>query len=122
MAGLKRIVERPYARRLMGGWIIQRSELIEALKKGEAVELDKITVGARQLQKLITLLPYEECLIRSNGRLEVETVERVMRSQNGKRKLGFRKPRHYRQFMAMPGGAWLPRNVKKVVVLRPRKF
>ena len=51
--------------------------MLEALRKGEAVELDKIVVGGKQLQRLINLLPYEDCLVRANGRLEIETVTRV---------------------------------------------
>jgi len=107
----------------MGGWIIQHSELIDALKKGQAVELDKLTVGANQLRRLINLLPYDDCLIRANGRLEIETVERFIRgSRVGVPKTHYRKPRKYRQFMAIINGAWIPRGATKVVVLRPRKF
>ncbi len=123
MSRNNRIVERPWGRRLMGGWIIQRSELIDALKKGQAVELDKLTVGANQLRRLINLLPYDDCLIRANGRLEIETVERFIRgSRVGVPKTHYRKPRKYRQFMAIINGAWIPRGATKVVVLRPRKF
>lgn len=117
-----RIVERPWGRRLKGGWIIQRSELIDALKKGQAVEFGKLTVGADKLRKLITLLPYEDCLIRANGNLEVQTIQRVIVSRNGTRKTSFRKPRHYNQFMSIVNGAWIPRGATKVVVLRPRKY
>lgn len=122
MQKVKRIVERPWGRRLKGGWVIQRSQLIEALKKGEAVELDKVVVGAKQLHELIRLLSYEDCLIRANSRLEVETVKRVIRSRNGKRKAGFQRPRSGYQFMSIVNGAWLPKGVTRVVVLKPRKF
>jgi len=119
---VKRIVERPWGRRLKGGWVIQRSQLIEALKKGEAVELDKVVVGARQLHNLLRLLPYEDCLIKTNGNLIAETVQRVIRSQNGKRKTGFQKPRSGYQFMSIVNGAWLPKGATRVVVLKPRKY
>lgn len=122
MQKVKRIVERPWGRRLKGGWVIQCSQLIEALKKGEAVELDKVVVGAKQLQNLLRLLSYEDCLIRANGKLEVETVKRVIRSRNGTRKTGFQKPRSGYQFMSIINGAWLPKGVTRVVVLKPRKF
>ena len=122
MQKVKRIVERPCGRRLRGGWIIQRSQLIEALKKGEAVELDKVVVGAKQLQSLLRLLSYEDCLIKANGRLEVETVQRVIRRRNGTRKTGFQRPQSGYQFMSIVNGAWIPKSVTKVVVLRPRKF
>ena len=124
MQKVKRIVERPWGRRRKGGWIIQRSQLIEALKKGEAVELDKVIVGAKQLQKLINLLPTQDCLIRSNGRLEIETVIGVpYKSRDGHYRWGFRQPnKGYRQFMAIVNGAWLPKVATRVVVLKPRKF
>lgn len=124
MATNKRIVERPWGRRRNGGWIIQCSELIKALKKREAVELDKVVVGAGQLQKLINLLPTQDCLIRSNGRLEIETVIRVpYNSRDGHYRWGFRQPnKGYRQFMAIVNGAWIPRGATRVVVLRPRKY
>lgn len=122
MSGIKRIVERPWGRRRKGGWVIQCSELLEALKKGEVFELDNVRVGASQLRRLISLLPYEDCLIRANGNLEIQTIQRVIRSNNGTRKTGFRKPKHYHQELSIVNGAWLRRNLTKILVLRPRKF
>jgi len=117
-----RIVERPWGRKQNGGWIIQRTDLLELLKKGEVVEFDKVCVGAITLRKLINLLPYDDCLIRANGKLEVETVERVIRSQNGKRKTGFRRPKHYYQFLSIHHRAWMPNRFERLVVIKPRKF
>jgi len=122
VSGIKRIVERPWGRRRKGGWIVQRSELLEALKKGEVFELDNVRVGANQLRRLIGLLPYDDCLIRANGRLEIETLQRVIRNNNGTRKTGFRKPKHYHQELSIVNGAWLRRNFTRILVLRPRKF
>ncbi len=122
MSGNKRIVERLFGRRRKGGWVLQRQQLIEALKKGEVFELDNVRVGASQLRRLIGLLPYDDCVIRANGRLEVETIQRVIRSNNGTRKIGFRKPKHYHQEISIVNGAWLRRNFTKILVLRPRKF
>ncbi len=122
MSGIKRIVERPFGRWRKGGWVLQRQQLIKALKKGEVFELDKVRVGASQLRRLIGLLPYDDCLIRANGRLEIETIQRVIRSNNGTRKTGFRKPKHYHQELSIVNGAWLRSNFTKILVLRPRKF
>ena len=122
MQKVKRIVERPFARKMNGGYVLSCSGLIESLKKGEAVELGKVTVGAKQLQSLLRLLSYEDCLIRANGRLEVETVKRVIRSRNGNRKTGFQRPRSGYQFMSIVNGAWLPKAATRVVVLKPWKF
>ena len=118
----KRIVERPWGKRRKGGWVLQRQELLEALKKGEVFELDNVRVGAKQLSRLIGLLPYDDCVIRANANLEVETIQRVIRSNNGTRKTGFRKPKHYHQELSIVNGAWLRRNFTTIVVLRPRKF
>ena len=122
MSGNKRIVERLFGRRCKGGWVLQRQQLLEALKKGEVFELDNVRVGANQLRRLIGLLPYDDCLIRANGRLEIETLQRVIRNNNGTRKTGFRKPKHYHQAISIVNGAWLRRDFTKILVLRPRKF
>lgn len=120
---MKRLVQRPWGRRQHQGWIIQKAELLEALKKGDAIELDSMRVGSKQLQRLINLLPYEDCLVRANGRLEIETVTRVpYKGKDGHYRMGFRKPKHYHQFMAIVNGAWVPRGATKLVVLKPRKF
>lgn len=119
---MKRKIERPCGRKRSGGWVIQRGALLELLKKGDAVELSGITVGTQQLRKLINLLPYEDCLIRSNGRLEIETVQRVFVRRNGARTTSFQKPRHYHQFLGILHRAWLPRVVNTVVVVKPRKY
>lgn len=117
-----RIIERPWGCKRNGGWIIQRTDLLELLKKGEVVEFDKVYVGAITLRKLINLLPYDDCLIRANGKLEIETVERVIRSRNGKKKTGFRRPKHYHQFFSICHRAWMPEHFKRLVVIKPRKF
>jgi len=121
---VKRIVERPWGRRQRGGYIFLRSHLLEVLKKGEAVELDKVVVGAKQLQKLISLLPCEDCLLRANGNLEIETIISVpIQCKDGVFRMSFRKPnKGYRQFMSIVNGAWLPKVATRVVVLRPRKY
>ena len=118
----KRIVERLFGRRRKGGWVLQRQQLLEALKKDEVFELDNVRVGANQLRRLIGLLPYDDCLIRANGRLEIETLQRVIRNNNGTRKTGFRKPKHYHLAISIVNGAWLRRDFTKMLVLRPRKF
>ena len=100
-------------------------QLIKALKQGDAVEFGKITVGALQLRQLLTLMPYPDSLVRANGRLEFETVQRIGRQVNGVRKFSFRKPKHDYNFFAVRLGAWLPdtpakRISMKTVVLKPR--
>ncbi len=126
---MKHKVERPFGRRTRGGWVFSNKALLDALKKGQAVQIGKVMVGAKQLSDLIRLLPYEDTFIKANGRLEFETVERVFREDSaGVRKCGYRKPRHYHQYFAINRGAWLPqeydpkRQDMTLVVIKPKKY
>lgn len=128
----KRIVERPWGTRRNGSWVIRTTSLIDSLKKGEAVQLDKITVGTKNLVQLLRLLPGEYCRISANGRLEVETVELKFRrktlSVKGNKviqigKASYRKPKHYHNWFALEDGAWLKPYMRwNPVILKPRKF
>ena len=120
----KRIVERPWGTRSKGGWVILTENLIQSLKKGEAVRLDKIVVGTKKLIPLLKLLPGEYCRISGNGRLEVETVQFVSRKgKNGELKAGYVKPKHYYNWFALLDGAWLkPHMTINPVILKPRKI
>lgn len=119
MQKVKRIVRRPWGRRLKGGWVIQPDELLKALKDGQVAEFGNLHVGARQLSKLIVLMrfPNQELFITTNGRLEVENIARVLINKHTE----FRKPR-LRHSFRVDDKAWLPRGATKVVVLKPRKF
>ena len=120
---MKPIVQRPWGRRHSQGWVINKADLIEALKKGKALRLDGITVGAEQLRRLINLLPGQDILLRSNGRLEIETVAMTFRKVGDSRRAYFHKPKHYHQFLGILDGAWVPRAENlTVVALKPRKF
>lgn len=118
----KRIVERPWGRRRNGGWVIERKDLINALKKAEAVQLDKVMVGTRNLIELVKLVPHDDIQISANGYLELETVQRCARTRNGVRKFGFKHPLHYNQYFKLHNGAWVKRVPMSIVVLKPRKF
>ena len=121
----KRIVRRPWACRRKGGWIIQPADFLLALKEGEIVEIGKLHVGASQLGKLIKLMqfPDEEFLVSSNGRLEIETMKRVIVTKDGKRRTAFRKPR-LAHSIRVSDKAWLPKTSKPqtTVVIKPRIF
>lgn len=120
----KRIVERPWGTKRNGGWVIRTDNLIEALKKGDAVQLDKITVGTKNLIQLLRLLPGEYCRISANGRLEVETVQFISRKgKDGNRKAGYIRPKHYWHWFEIFDGAWLKPYMRvNPVILKPRKF
>ncbi|GAH63990.1 unnamed protein product, partial [marine sediment metagenome] len=91
---MKRKVERPWGRKRNGGYIIGTSQLVDALKKGDAVEFEKVTVGTRQLIQLLKLLPGEYCQVSANGRLEIETVQLISRKgKDGVMKAGYVKPK-----------------------------
>jgi len=119
---VKKIVERLWATRRLGGWVFQRSQLLDALKKGAVLEYEGIFIGTRELRKLLALMPDEDCLVRANGRLEIENIERVVRTRNGKRRSSFVKPRHSHQWFGLVDKAWVPPGVPQVVAIRPRKY
>jgi len=120
---LKRTVQRPWARKKGDGWVFWNADLIKALKAGDIVEFGKVSVGAAQLRRLLQLMPYPDILIRANGKLEVETVQRVSRKQgDGLYRTSFRKPGQNFSFFALVNGAWVPKAPKTVVVLKPRKY
>ena len=121
----KRVIRRPWGRKQNGGWIIQPNELLQALKGGEIAEFGKLHVGAKQLGKLIALMkfPDEEFLVSSNGRLDIETMKRVIVTKDGKRRTAFRKPR-LEHSIRVSNGAWMPESKKPMttVVIKPRVF
>ena len=122
----KRILRRPWGRKLKGGWVIQPEELLTALKGGEVAEFGKLHVGSRQLSELVKLMcfPDQELLIRSNGLLEVENIARILKeSKEGHRRTEFRKPKMSHSFR-VDNNAWIGKTAKPVttVIIRPRKF
>jgi len=122
----KRILRRPWGRRLKGGWVIQPDELLKALKDGDVAEFNKLRVGAKQLAELVRLMrfPDQELLIRSNGLLEVENIARILKeSEEGHYRTHFRKPRLAHSFR-VDNNAWIGKSAKPVVtvIIRPRKF
>lgn len=121
---MKRRIERLWGRRRNGGYVIQTSSLVESLKKGDAVEFEKITVGTKPLIQLLRLLPGEYCQISANGRLEVETVQFIPRkAKDGVFRAGYTRPKHYHNWFALHDGAWLkPYMRANLVVIKPRKF
>lgn len=122
---MKRKIERPHAVRRRGGWILSISKFLEILKKGDAVRVENVTVGSKNLSQLLKTLPGEFCRVSVNGRLEIETVQLVSRKQNGgTHKVGFVKPRHYYNWFALNDGAWIskPHMMVNPVILKPRKL
>ena len=119
---MKKTIERLWATRRQGGWVIQKSQLLDALKKGQVMEFGGIMVGTRELRKLLVLMPDDDCLIQSNGRLEVENVQRVIRTRNGKRRTSFVKPRHAHHWFGLVKNAWVPPGATELVAIRPRKY
>jgi len=122
----KRIVRRPWGRRLKGGWVIKPDSLLEALKGGDIAEFCKLHVGAKQLSKLIALMqfPDQELLVQSNGNLEVENISRVYVERGvGYCRTKYRKPRLSHSFR-VGNNAWIGKSAKPVVtvIIRPRKF
>ena len=119
---MKRIVQRPWGRRHRQGWIILKDELAKALKDGDAIQVGEVTVGARQLRQLVNLVPCRDVLIRSNGKLEVETIQRVIVRKPTSVKTSFRKPAHNWNYFSIFDKAWVPTVIKTLVVLQPKKY
>ena len=119
---MKRSVRRPWGRKHKGGWVILKEEFLKALKDASVAEIGEISVGAKQLRQIINLIPTEDCLlIKTNGRLEVETIDRVIRGDNGKRRTEFRKARMEHSFR-LDNKAWMPEKPMLTVVIRPKKY
>jgi hypothetical protein len=119
----KRIIVRLWGHRQRGGFVYRNCDLANALKKGEAVEVGKIIVGSKQLRELVRLMPYEHCLVRSNGSLEIESLKSVWRGKPPAVKCHFEKPRRglYTMFKIF-NGAWKPKDMTvDLVVIKPEK-
>ena len=120
----KRVIQRPYGRRKNGGWVIRQESLIKALKDGDAAELGKFQVGARQLRQLVSLMafPDEEVLVTFNGKLEVRNICKLYaQSRDGLRRAEFRVP-HFEHSFRLINKAWLPDKPKVVLVIKPKKY
>lgn len=121
---MKRIVEHPYGKKVRGGGHVYLIEnLLKSVKKAEAVEVGKITVGTRNLAKLLNLIPTQDVLVRSNGGLELEAVIRhYEKAKDGKPAIiRFRKPKR-ETFMHLVDRAWLNGEPQTVVVIRPKTY
>ena len=121
----KRILRRPWGRKHKGGWIIQPESLLEALKGGDVAEFGKLQVGAKQLGELVKLMrfPDQELLVRSNGLLEVENIQRYIARKPTSVRTEFRKPRLSHSFR-VDNKAWIGESKKPVitVIIKPKKF
>ena len=127
-----RVVAHPWAHRKRGvGFIFKPDSLIKALRLGDAVQLGDITIGTRNLIKLIRGFELPEnqlLLVSSNGNLEISNIGlRYVPDPKGDYP---RKAQHYtlrkglRHYITLHDRAWLPENgvPKMTVVLKPKKF
>jgi hypothetical protein len=125
----KRLIIRPWGRRRRGGWIINPESLIKVLKDGDAVQMGEITVGTRNLVKIIRgmELPENELLLlKCNGNLEISNIGlRYIPNPKGPNP---RKGQYYtlkpklRNTITLHNKAWLKGDIGKLLVLRPKKF
>ena len=119
----KRVICKLWGHRQRGGVVYKNADLTEALKKGELVEVGKITVGTRQLRELVRLMPYEHCIVRSNGCLEIESLKSVWRGKPPDVKCHFEKPRRGScASFKIVNGAWKPKFAGTTVVVKAQKF
>lgn len=123
-----RITGRPWACRRRGGWVIKPESFIEAVKAGDAVRIGEITVGTKNLVKIIrgmALPDNQYLLIKANGSLEIETIGiRFVRSDKG----NYREGQYHtltprlRNYIKLHDNAWVPGSIQTLVVLKPKKF
>lgn len=119
----KRVICRLWGHRQRGGYVYRRDELTNALKQGELVEVGKIQVGTRELRELVKLMPYEFCMVKSNGALEIEAITSVWRGQPPNCKNHFEKPRRGpNAAFKLLDGAWKPKTVNTTVVVKAQKY
>lgn len=123
---VKESVERPFAFKRLGGLVISRKSLIKAIKEGDMVKLGKITVGAGELRQLLNAMNCDDCLVKSNGHLEIETIGRRLvrtgeRTSSGSYvcRTGFTRPKKNWACFKINPNAWVTNNLKNLVVLRP---
>ena len=120
---IKRVVCRLWAHRQRGGYVFRKDELTNALKQGELVEVGKISVGTRELRELVKLMPYEFCMVKSNGSLEIEAITAVWRGKAPDVKSHFEKPRRGpNASFKLNDGAWKPKTVNTTVVVKAQKY
>lgn len=117
---MKRIIKHPVAFRRVGGQVYWTKELLEALKAGDAVQIGEIVVGTKELMAIIRNMAWRDVFVRSNGKLDIETVQLVYKGEGEKRKGSYQKPRNNYCRISLLNRAWVPPAVSNLVVLRPK--
>lgn len=72
---MKRVSEL-WGKRFNRGYILWLPRLQEALRLSDYVEYGGVTVSTKDLRRVIAGLNTEDLLLRSNGGLEIEAIER----------------------------------------------
>jgi hypothetical protein len=121
---MKRI-DRVWAKRYRGGYIIWVPRLVEKLTNTNFVEFLEITVATKDLRDVLKNgIHNEDCLFRLNGGLQVEEVQRY--AVPNPDVLGTRKIAHRRSpgdyFHKIKGRKAEKRNSQVILVLKPRVY
>jgi hypothetical protein len=72
-------VSQLWGKRFHKGFILWKPRLQEALRFSDYVEFGKAIVTTKDLRQVLTEVTTEDLLLRSNGGLEIEAVERYTR-------------------------------------------
>lgn len=126
----KKIIGRPWGRRRRGGWLIKPDSLIKVLKEGEAVKVGEVTVGTKNLIKIVRgfALPEDQVLlVKCNGSLDIQNIGlRYVPNPAGpnprKGEYYALKPRLQHK-VTLHDGAWINgKAIGKLIVLKPKRF
>lgn len=125
----KRLIGRPWGRRRRGGWLIKPDSLIAVLKQGDAVKVGEVTIGTKNLVKILRGMELPEnqlLLVKCNGNLEIENIGiRFVPNPEGP------NPRKIQYYTLIPrlhnritlhDKAWLKGDIGTLIVLKPKKF
>ncbi len=120
----KRVIQRIDGVKRMGGIVVGRRALITAMRNVEAVEIDKIQVGAANLRTLVTYFPHEYCLIKGKDALTIEAIEGKCEKINGNGQFGitYHRP-ELACFFRIVNRAWINYDTEPatVAVIKPIK-
>jgi hypothetical protein len=118
----KRVVQRIDGVKRLGGLVVGRRALLTAMRNVEAVEIDKVQVGAANLRTLVTYFPHEYCLIKGKDTLTIEAIEGKCEKLNKDGQFGitYHRPR-LACFFNLVNRAWINQGVEPatVAIIKP---
>lgn len=113
-------VERPWARKRQGGWVIWRPSLIDPLKSADVVDIDGVRLDAQHLKQMLDNTPGEDFLLKTEGeRFDCWGMHRTWRVHPGDKRLCHFKKGSY---FCLYNGRNVPLMPRQVVVIKPKFY